>query len=230
MCGADLHVAVSVAGEQGSPPRVRSRRRLVVEQGYAAGITSACAEQTPCRRAERSRSKDHLRVCGADQSNTVRWDGWEGSPPRVRSRPGWASDGQRRERDHLRVCGADSRERQGSCSSSGSPPRVRSRPTMRNPAASATGITSACAEQTLSRLRRIHSGGDHLRVCGADYVIADTSGVEPGSPPRVRSRQRDSSGTSRADGITSACAEQTSFKEQQQGLLRDHLRVCGADP
>ena len=152
------------------------------------GITSACAEQTSWCSCRSVRYRDHLRVCGADQSLVRQADGDAGSPPRVRSRPNptrntatflgitsaCAEQTRRqtrpspRPRDHLRVCGADQDSRDADDATEGSPPRVRSRREQALTERDQTGITSACAEQTrwCSARRRRHR--DHLRVCGAD--------------------------------------------------------------
>ena len=70
---------------------------------------------------------------------------------------------------------------------------------------------------------------DHLRVCGADREPEDYRGEHPGSPPRVRSRPRHLQALRVARGITSACAEQTSWPTWADAFTLDHLRVCGAD-
>ena len=103
------------------------------------------------------------------------------------------------------------------------------------------GITSACAEQTSCRWRRRPRCRDHLRVCGADSAMdhlrvcgADRRSVRSrlrrrGSPPRVRSRLFRLAVDGGHQGITSACAEQTSVPACSSWPSRDHLRVCGAD-
>ena len=70
----------------------------------------------------------------------------------------------------------------------GSPPRVRSRHLPAQVAATLRGITSACAEQTLTTRIPSCIRRDHLRVCGADEVAQANEKVDVGSPPRVRSR------------------------------------------
>ena len=50
-----------------------------------------------------------------------------------------------------------------------------------------------------------------------------------GSPPRVRSRRPAVGAAGEVDGITSACAEQTSSRRSGSCTRGDHLRVCGAD-
>ena len=132
--------------------------------------------------------------------------------------------------DHLRVCGADTPSRPSTGLSSGSPPRVRSRHGSAAAGYRVAGITSACAEQTSSAGPKRPCRRDHLRVCGADIPTRSAEHDQGGSPPRVRSRRRVHRVDGVPPGITSACAEQTRSAWRDQGRLRDHLRVCGADP
>ena len=96
--------------------------------------------------------------------------------------------GHQRHKDHLRVCGADDRAATPTVTASGSPPRVRSRHALKVKDLRKLGITSACAEQTESRVDRLDMKGDHLRVCGADKMAKIIPVSNEGSPPRVRSR------------------------------------------
>ena len=66
-------------------------------------------------------------------------------------------------------------------------------------------------------------------MCGADIQAISLGVTVRGSPPRVRSRLEVGSVEVGADGITSACAEQTSGLRSVWTSGRDHLRVCGAD-
>ena len=233
----------------GSPPRVRSRHGLPVSGACPPRITSACAEQTYPRPAPQIIRRDHLRVCGADIVAMPANGLLMGSPPRVRSRHrhggryaggrgitsacaeqttarAWAcSPG----RDHLRVCGADILLHPYEPHTVGSPPRVRSRLENRIEVTHASGITSACAEQTGRRDRFGYPSGDHLRVCGADVGIGLMDARGLGSPPRVRSRRVARPPYRTEMGITSACAEQTATFLCSTCRCRDHLRVCGAD-
>ena len=118
--------------------------------------------------------------------------------------------------------GADSK-------AAGSPPRVRSRRSWPGTPDSTAGITSACAEQTVNECLVRVTGGDHLRVCGADLSRFAGLRSQTGSPPRVRSRLGEVIGADRQAGITSACAEQTQARLPSSYGCRDHLRVCGAD-
>ena len=127
------------------------------------------------------------------------------------------------------MCGADTARNRVSQAWKGSPPRVRSRHEPGRARQLAIGITSACAEQTVpgscvSRICR-----DHLRVCGADGTMSVTQAARHGSPPRVRSRHGLEVQSHADGGITSACAEQTHPSQYSPNVMRDHLRVCGAD-
>ena len=106
---------------------------------------------------------------------------------------------------------------------------MRSRHIFRSVGDNRARITSACAEQTTITNDANATWRDHLRVCGADTVFALTQMPSAGSPPRVRSRPRVTFDADTLVGITSACAEQTAILIRIEHILRDHLRVCGAD-
>ena len=216
---------------RGSPPRVRSRRRSHRLCERWPGITSACAEQTPIPLVGNVSAWDHLRVCGADSVTVWESGNAPGSPPRVRSRRPDPAPSRRPHGitsacaeqtvypsrvgsagwDHLRVCGADPALPLLTDDTSGSPPRVRSRHRRRLPWSAGSGITSACAEQTVMGMSLDLAGGDHLRVCGADPCDCTGGTVRSGSPPRVRSRHHRAPRHRQRLRITSACAEQTSW-------------------
>ena len=213
------------------------------------GIISACAEQTTASNNTRITHRDHLRVCGADQTTNRAWGAGTGSSPRVRSRllagafdvapagiisacaeqTARRSTSASRSPDHLRVCGADELRPVAAVGHAGSSPRVRSRPAVGRGDRGVEGIISACAEQT-SRLPRLRTRRpDHLRVCGADGKPYDRWEPGGGSSPRVRSRHRLVGRACPPPGIISACAEQTAGGWYAYKAVRDHLRVCGAD-
>ena len=194
--------------------------------------------------------QDHLRVCGADATTICAPEVVTGSSPRVRSRPRSVrlQRGSKRiisacaeqtpasprlltcSRDHLRVCGADTTTQRPVLGTFGSSPRVRSRLVHRVRGLHPTGIISACAEQTSGSPRSPPRARDHLRVCGADLGMRPSESAYSGSSPRVRSRPAESIQKFTKGGIISACAEQTCCSASRSLMLRDHLRVCGADP
>ena len=229
VCGADVQAVTDTEKAAGSPPRVRSRPPCCPSATTTSRITSACAEQTGRRWRPSAGSSDHLRVCGADSPSSHLAMVMRGSPPRVRSRQPVCSAKGYATRitsacaeqktatdaytlasgDHLRVCGADQFGRDWNNDVVGSPPRVRSRRLDFQIRHHRLRITSACAEQTYIPTRTRRSEGDHLRVCGADQLIAGEGERVPGSPPRVRSRRITATRRRTRSRITSACAEQT---------------------
>ena len=249
VCGADAHYAPAGEAPPGSPPRVRSRLQRQHQLQQGTGITSACAEQTATCSTAASSKGDHLRVCGADNALGAAGVVTLGSPPRVRSRPqrpdlhigprGITSACAEQTRapcppparswDHLRVCGADAPPTSLRMMPLGSPPRVRSRRHQETHVSLAVGITSACAEQTVRGRPSVRRRRDHLRVCGADAAPPLMPLSFLGSPPRVRSRHLGIELPVFIPGITSACAEQTSYDTIFSNCHKDHLRVCGAD-
>ena len=66
-------------------------------------------------------------------------------------------------------------------------------------------------------------------MCGADPWGQIQPVHHVGSPPRVRSRHASLPTGHVNHGITSACAEQTTPCLHCPPVIRDHLRVCGAD-
>ena len=209
VCGADIDHIGFAASILGSSPRVRSRPSRRGPHGRSGRIISACAEQTCLTITLKSASWDHLRVCGADSELTELGRRMAGSSPRVRSRrkqTGLQRPGERiisacaeqtrshdprrcRKWDHLRVCGADRGDDMDMGETRGSSPRVRSRRVSLRERDRATGIISACAEQTSSGPHQTRHQRDHLRVCGADTVNRNMSDTASGSSPRVRSRR-----------------------------------------
>ena len=127
------------------------------------------------------------------------------------------------------MCGADTSCYNAAEVDLGSSPRVRSRLPFIEIYPLASGIISACAEQTRSGRVQFHSNWDHLRVCGADMGVRTLSPLRTGSSPRVRSRLYGRPLACGVGGIISACAEQTTSVSALRTSRRDHLRVCGAD-
>ena len=73
--------------------------------------------------------------------------------------------------DHLRVCGADWTSFIALRDVLGSSPRVRSRLLQPIDSGAQIGIISACAEQTRFPSVVLFFTTDHLRVCGADWLL-----------------------------------------------------------
>ena len=86
VCGADNVTLPELPAPTGSSPRVRSRQDHRQHGRGPAGIISACAEQTDLTSGEQNSTRDHLRVCGADDIMICFHCSDLGSSPRVRSR------------------------------------------------------------------------------------------------------------------------------------------------
>ena len=91
VCGADTAGLHAGPTKLGSSPRVRSRQAFRYRVPLSGGIISACAEQTSATYWSQSATRDHLRVCGADNRRRVNAAAQSGSSPRVRSRLVWLS-------------------------------------------------------------------------------------------------------------------------------------------
>ena len=93
VCGENPDGSKSPRLKTGSPPRVRGKRREFYRVIVRGGITPACAGKTwrcsyclPLRR-------DHPRVCGENRKAAKEREDAEGSPPRVRGKPGQICSG-----------------------------------------------------------------------------------------------------------------------------------------
>ena len=155
----------------GSPPRMRGKARGAGVLDVVRGITPACAGKSshPCR--QKSKTRDHPRVCGEKQRTLAVQDEPQGSPPRVRGKvwrspaaPGTqgitpACAGKRRpvpsprstRQDHPRVCGEKPPKGCGLNLILGSPPRVRGKAAAARAGLVAVGITPACAGKSAAR-------------------------------------------------------------------------------
>ena len=71
VCGADDRSRLSAIRRMGSSPRVRSGQPPHWRPRFPRGIISACAERTIAALQVADKTKDHLRVCGADPTVSV---------------------------------------------------------------------------------------------------------------------------------------------------------------
>ena len=107
------------------------------------------------------------------------------------------------------------------------PPRARRIPGIRGMSALCFGTTSACAENTMTRRRRVHGAWNYLRVRG-EYVTLDSiSDAELELPPRARRILFQMLRKKSPRGTTSACAENTPQVYRRKNHRRNYLRVRG---
>ena len=110
---------------------------------------------------------------------------------------------------------------------SGSPPRVRGKEVSRRLGLAVDGITPACAGKSSTATLAAHSTGDHPRVCGEKPQPATHSAAPPGSPPRMRGKDEQTTGKNENARITPAYAGKRSQGVAALQLGWDHPRVCG---
>ena len=214
------------------------------------GITPACAGKSFDSVFDSGFSKDHPRVCGEKGSAARQLFSTQGSPPRVRGKecpfppagpqpgitPACAGKSAGRHQfncsneDHPRVCGEKNPAHTLGNPPTGSPPRVRGKDVHKKKSYSRMRITPACAGKS-TRLAQIQKPAeDHPRVCGEKYPTPHWRFVSPGSPPRVRGKERDDFGAVGPAGITPACAGKRAPSAEHAASQRDHPRVCGEKP
>ena len=108
--------------------------------------------------------------------------------------------------DHPRVCGEKLSDLFFCSIHSGSPPRMRGKVPTFHPPSGAVGITPAYAGKSRQALPAVLQTGDHPRMCGEKARTLIVEDEPQGSPPHVRGKAPQGSGSSRARGITPACA------------------------
>ena len=136
---------LGTAGQSGSSPRVRGKRRRMSALSGCPRIIPARAGQTPRARDPRCPGPDHPRACGANYCSARLKSRAHGSSPRVRGKPDRvvrvpdvgriipARAGQtmrhrppnHEHADHPRACGANKAWDGTSAPPDGSSPRVR---------------------------------------------------------------------------------------------------------
>ena len=206
MCGEQREVRPQVRAILGSPPRVRGTDAPDRPDESLPGITPACAgNRGRPRSGQRSRG-DHPRVCGEQGCPFDCKPPGLGSPPRVRGTAAsvtakWAAmritpacagnsplavTRSAFAKDHPRVCGEQRMADLAMFSPLGSPPRVRGTAFSASISICPSGITPACAGNSLLRLRQPKNQWDHPRVCGEQCTGSFHARNKLGSPPRVR--------------------------------------------
>ena len=88
VCGENAISPRHAHRRAGSPPRVRGKPVTATVSVTATGITPACAGKTTVTFTLSAPFWDHPRVCGENRVTIHMRDGGQGSPPRVRGKPG----------------------------------------------------------------------------------------------------------------------------------------------
>ena len=109
------------------------------------------------------------------------------------------------------------------------PPHARRRDLISTGFGAPLGITSACAEKRLATPAAAPVHGNYLRMCGEEaqgnHVLICYWELPPHARRRVQWRGADMTGS----GITSACAEKSSYCSRVQRSRRNYLRMRGEE-
>ena len=109
----------------------------------------------------------------------------------------------------------------------GSPPLARGIRRTLSETAAKTGITPACAGNTAGGAPDLRCNRDHPRLRG-EYLFQRYNGLHSaGSPPLARGILISASDCGLLDGITPACAGNTSTSSSSTATHGDHPRLRG---
>ena len=111
-----------------------------------------------------------------------------------------------------------------------SPPRMRGKVHQRSAEIQRYGITPAYAGKSHPLFIQQRASRDHPRVCGEKPQPATHSAAPPGSPPRMRGKDEQTTGKNENARITPAYAGKRSQGVAALQLGWDHPRVCGEKP
>ena len=190
-------------------------------------ITPACAGKSGLDLAQVRPDGDHPRVCGEKGAIGSRNGTATGSPPRVRGKAEQKSLCFSQPGITPACAGKSIRLTSGMDRRKGSPPRVRGKVRNLSLRPALHGITPACAGKRASERAPATHAPDHPRVCGEKSMPATPWHRSPGSPPRVRGKDRSTTVTNSIDRITPACAGKSFPENCPDFEEEDHPRVCG---
>ena len=110
------------------------------------------------------------------------------------------------------------------------PPHARRIPLRGPPLFAGCGTTSACAENTLQRMKRLPPLRNYLRMRGEYDPMDIWHTREAELPPHARRIHKDLANKPPQQGTTSACAENTAGRPTCSSLERNYLRMRGEYP
>ena len=167
-CGENLDIVFDSLQREGSPPRVRGKRRCGAYLPLPSRITPARAGKTASSIVVINAAPDHPRACGENLPLVTPAQFKRGSPPRVRGKPvallgvsmirritparagktGRHRTALRTAPDHPRACGENAANSAAINIPKGSPPRVRGKHNKGQSSVSDSRITPARAGKT----------------------------------------------------------------------------------
>ena len=109
----------------------------------------------------------------------------------------------------------------------GSPPLARGTVRLFCPVSAVSGITPACAGNSVKRNRRRCLDGDHPRLRGEQAIFSAAAISGAGSPPLARGTAGRRIQNARRFGITPACAGNRPRRRHFCRIQQDHPRLRG---
>ena len=187
---------------------MRGKPKIYERIEPTARITPAHAGKTCFFCSIPQYSGDHPRACGENSMRLLYPKAKQGSPPRMRGKPGTAAPrksggritpahaGKTKNRcfkifsagDHPRACGENLSTVLKAKQTSGSPPRMRGKLQKRTKRGKNCGITPAHAGKTVHLDSIKDDAADHPRACGENQMLITAATVSTGSPPRMRGK------------------------------------------
>ena len=187
---------------------MRGKPSLSIGNPRGDRLIPACAGKTRGHFPNRYSVRAHPRVCGENMFLTPSQSCCQGSSPRVRGKPAWATRAGVHSgliparagktiktptvtklcRAHPRVCGENYDKVKAEFFAEGSSPRVRGKqPAGRQPPPG-LGLIPACAGKTHSDFLLLRAWWAHPRVCGENFLLCSDGFWHEGSSPRVRGK------------------------------------------
>ena len=168
VCGENLDADLESVSPQGSSPRVRGKREVVIPASLVPGLIPACAGKTQRESGRAPGGRAHPRVCGENLGGAALKAGDTGSSPRVRGKRVSRLPGDDRARlipacagktrcvccawpacrAHRRVCGENLIDNANPLMGMGSSPRVRGKLEALPAFPDEHGLIPACAGKT----------------------------------------------------------------------------------
>ena len=129
--------------------------------------------------------------------------------------------------DHPRLCGEKLSCQLLQCFVVGSPPPMRGKVKATPPHRNEPRITPAYAGKSCTGDRPLALAQDHPRLCGEKQLYRIPLISHMGSPPPMRGKGHDTSGSLSCRGITPAYAGKSNFDVSEINPDEDHPRLCG---
>ena len=246
-CGENRKMKERCSVYDGSPPRMRGKRKSPSSRNCRTRITPAHAGKTENGGIQIEEGADHPRACGENISRIRSSCGFCGSPPRMRGKLHLTQDELASRRitpahagktprmtcsfssgtDHPRACGENKDTGRKRFKQSGSPPRMRGKHELTEFRHSLSRITPAHAGKTFDLTITPCTISDHPRACGENQASFSHLRLKRGSPPRMRGKPADDFIRLGQFRITPAHAGKTLDAARSLRISTDHPRACG---